>query len=230
MAEMEEDGRARIRFGDHGHGLRPEDGARFTASYRVGNGPEGNVGARAIAHVVGAPAGICSVRNPLPAWGGESPESVDQVRAYAPHAFKVQERAVTEDDYARMAERHPEVQRAAATFRWTGSWNTVFLTIDRRGGLPVLGDNEFTETLLRDMDASGWPDMISKSRAALRATGYRRHDLRRTGVFPRRDQGGTDRAAGKWSPSDGQRAFFHPDHWTFGQSIYISQSTQPLWR
>ena len=117
----------------------------------MGNGPEGNVGAEAIGHVVGVPAGIRSVRNPLPAWGGERPESLDQVRAYAPHAFKVQERAVTEDDYARMAERHPEVQRAAATFQWTGSWNTVFLTIDRRGGLPVLGDSEFTESMLRHM-------------------------------------------------------------------------------
>src|SRR5262249_58493903 len=40
------------------------------------------------------------------------------------------ERAVTPDDYARMAERHPQVQRAAGTFRWTGSWRTVFVTAD----------------------------------------------------------------------------------------------------
>ena len=224
VAEMEEDGRARVRFGDHGHGLRPEHGARFSASYRVGNGPEGNVGARAIAHVVGAPAGIRSVRNPLPAWGGESPESVDQVRAYAPHAFKVQERAVTEDDYARMAERHSEVQRAAATFRWTGSWNTVFLTIDRRRGLPVLGDNQFTETLLRhmgrfrmaghDLEIDG-PRFVPLDIAVAICVEpeYFRGEIKAeliarlgTGVLP-----------------DGQRAFFHPDHWTFGQSVYLSQ-------
>ena len=224
VAEMEEDGRARIRFGVHSHGLRPEDDARFTASYRVGNGPEGNVGARAIAHVVGAPAGIRSVRNPLPAWGGESPESVDQVRAYAPHAFKVQERAVTEDDYARMAERHPEVQRAAATFRWTGSWNTVFLTIDRRGGLPVPGDNEFTETLLRHM-------------GRFRMAG---HDLEIDGprfvpldiavticVEPEYFRGEIKaellERLGNGVLPDGRRAFFHPDDWTFGQSVYLSQ-------
>ena len=38
------------------------------------------------------------------------------------------------------------MQRAAATFRWTGSWHTVFVTADRVGGLPV--DDAF-ETELR---------------------------------------------------------------------------------
>jgi hypothetical protein len=36
-----------------------------------------------------------------------------------------------------MAERHPLVQRAVANFRWTGSWRTVFITVDRLGGAPV---------------------------------------------------------------------------------------------
>ncbi len=29
------------------------------------------------------------------------------------------------------------MQRAAATFRWTGSWHTVFVTADRFGGAAV---------------------------------------------------------------------------------------------
>ena len=41
---------------------------------------------------------------------------------------------MTAADYAAAAERRPEVQRAAATFRWTGSWHTVFVTPDRFGG------------------------------------------------------------------------------------------------
>ena len=40
-------------------------------------------------------------------------------------------------DYAGAAQRRPEVQRAAARFRWTGSWHTVFVTADRAGGGPV---------------------------------------------------------------------------------------------
>ena len=224
IAEMEEDGRARLRFGSNGHGMRPEHDTVFTAVYRTGNGSEGNVGAAAIGHVVGAPLGIQSVRNPLPAWGGEASESLDQVRAYAPHAFKVQERAVTEEDYARVAERHPEVQRAAATLRWTGSWHTVFLTIDRRGGLPVVGDSEFRESILRHM-------------GRFRMAG---HDLEindprfvpldivlRVCVEPEYFRGEIKAALlerlGSGILPDGQPAFFHPDRWTFGQSVYLSQ-------
>ena len=75
-----------------------------------------------------------AVRNPLPAEGGIEPETMAEVRAYAPAAFRTQERAVTEADYAAVTERHPGVQRAIATFRWTGSWHTVFITVDRSGG------------------------------------------------------------------------------------------------
>src|SRR5439155_26041187 len=39
-------------------------------------------------------------------------------------------RAVTTDDYAAVVERNRNVQRAAATLRWTGSWYTVFNTVD----------------------------------------------------------------------------------------------------
>ncbi len=62
------------------------------------------------------------------------PESMQEVRLYAPQAFRRQERAVTPEDYASIAGRHPQVQRAQASLRWTGSWHTVFVTIDRSGG------------------------------------------------------------------------------------------------
>ena len=75
-----------------------------------------------------------SVSNPLPARGGTDPEPMEEARQNAPAAFRVQQRAVTPDDYAEKAGLHPDVQRAAATWRWTGCWYTIFLTIDRRGG------------------------------------------------------------------------------------------------
>ena len=46
----------------------------LTATYRVGNGQAGNVGAEAIGHVVTDVDGIRAVRNPLPATGGTEPE------------------------------------------------------------------------------------------------------------------------------------------------------------
>ena len=121
----------------HEAGRRPDGGTAFAAVYRVGNGPRGNVGAGALAHVVSGEAAIEAVTNPLAARGGRAPETIEEVRQNAPVAFRTQERAVTPDDYARVAERHPDVQRAAATFRWTGSWHTVFVTADRFGGAAV---------------------------------------------------------------------------------------------
>ena len=90
------------------------------------------------------------VRNPKPAEGGIDPETATEVRAYAPAAFRTQERAVTEADYAEVTERHPGVQRATATFRWTGSWYTVFITVDRIGGLPV--DADFEESIRQHVE------------------------------------------------------------------------------
>jgi len=134
VLETEHDGTASVRFGDGEHGRRPELGTTFTATYRVGNGVSGNVGSQSLAHVATVDGRVLWVTNPLPAAGGAEPERPDEVRRDAPEAFSVQERAVTEADYAEVAERHPLVQRAAATFRWTGSWHTVFVTVDRLGG------------------------------------------------------------------------------------------------
>ena len=67
---------------------------------------------------------------------------MQQVRLDAPQAFRAQERAVTEADYAAAAQRHSGVQRAACTRRWTGMFHTMFITVDRRGGRPVTPEFE----------------------------------------------------------------------------------------
>lgn len=226
VAEAEDDGRATLRFGDGISGSLPIGG--LTATYRVGNGRMGNVGAESIAHVLDGPAGITSARNPLPAAGGTDPESVDEVRLYAPQAFRTQERAVTEADYALMAERHPEVQRATANRRWTGSWYTLFVTVDRRGmraGEPARSaDQEFTGEMGRylqryrltghDLEIA-LPIYVSLDIAlsVCVASGYVRANVRQAlyQAFSSGDLPG------------GGRGFFHPDNFTFGQPVYLSQ-------
>ncbi|GIH06858.1 hypothetical protein Rhe02_49250 [Rhizocola hellebori] len=135
--ETEHDGTAYLRFGDgedgHGHGRRPAPGTAFVASYRLGNGVSGNVGAHSLEHLEQG-AAATAVTNPLPAAGGLEQQTADEVRRDAPEAFLIQERAVTPADWAEVAVRDPLIQRAAATWRWTGSWHTVFLTVDPIGG------------------------------------------------------------------------------------------------
>lgn len=140
VVESEHDDTVYLRFGDgiedRGHGRRPEPGTEFTARYRIGNGVDGNVGAHTLEHVATTSA-VAAVTNPLPAAGGHMPETAEEVRRDAPEAYLVQERAVTQADWADVATRDPQIQRAAATWRWTGSWHTVFLTVDRIGGSEV---------------------------------------------------------------------------------------------
>ena len=72
--EVQDDGVARLRFGDGVHGRQPEDDTVFNATYRAGSGVSGNVGAAAIAHLVMTPAiAIDAIDNPLPAFGGTGP-------------------------------------------------------------------------------------------------------------------------------------------------------------
>lgn len=222
VVEMEGDGRARLRFGDDVHGKRPAVGTAFTASYRIGCGQVGNVGAEALGRVITDETDIIRVRNPLTASGGHDPETLEEVLQFAPQAFRVQQRAVTEEDYARAAERHPEVQRAAATFRWTGSWHTAFVSIDRRAGLPVDADFErrirdhlnFYRMAGYDLELDG-PQFVPLDIAMTVCVkaGYFRSEVKEALL---------EKLSNRILP-DGSRGFFHPDNWTFGQALYLSK-------
>lgn len=228
VVETENDGRVWLRFGDGVKGRRPGPDTRFVARYWIGHGTRGNVGAEAIAHLVGDPpiaaalaASIRKVRNPLAASGGMAPEPISEVKLHAPRAFLRQERAVTLEDWAEVAGRHPEVQRAVATMRWTGSWNTIYLAIDRVGGSAV--DAAFETELLAYLER-------------YRLAGY---DVEITGprwvpldiamticVDPRHRRAAVESellaSFGIGQLRDGSRGFFHPDAFTFGQSVHLS--------
>jgi hypothetical protein len=224
VAEVAEDGRAHLRFGDDENGRAPAAATPFTATYRVGNGKAGNLGADSLLQVAIDPIlgqGIEAVRNPLPAAGGVEPQSLEEARQYAPQAFRVQQRAVTEADYAEVAQRHPEVQRAEATFRWTGSWYTVFLTIDRRGGGTV--DAAFEDHIREHMETfrmAGYDLEVNGPRfvaldlllqVCVKSDYFRSHVKAAL----------LGRLSNRVQP-DGSLGFFHPDAWTFGQPVYLS--------
>jgi hypothetical protein len=222
VVEVETDGTAHLRFGDDQHGVRPEPQTVFTATYRVGNGLAGNVGAEALAHVITAQPHIIGVRNPLPAQGGVEPESIETVRQRAAYAFRIQERAVTPEDYATVTTRHVQIQRAAATLRWTGSWYTAFVTADRLGGVDV--DAAFEAELRQHLECyrlAGYDLEIDGPRfvpleidmQVLVQPNYFRSDVKIAllGVFSNR------------TLPDGRRGAFHPDQFTFGQPVYLSR-------
>lgn len=228
VVETENGGRAVIRFGNGTYGMAPPDEAHIQATYRVGVGAGGNVGAESLVHVIdpGTVSNwpeITAVRNPLPAWGGTDPESVEQVKQLAPAAFHAEQfRAVTEEDYARAAGKHPEVSKAVATFRWTGSWHTVFLTIDPVGRTGVPPELEqrvkdwVTRYTLAGYDLEIEPPIFVPLEIEIdvcMAPGHFRAHVEEALLI----------ALGNQTLPEGVRGFFHPDNFTFGQALYLSQ-------
>ncbi|MBK8048275.1 MAG: putative baseplate assembly protein [Anaerolineales bacterium] len=222
VVETESDGSARLRFGDDANGMRPQAETVFLATYRVGSGVAGNVGADSLVHVVTDNPAIEKIRNPLPAQGGVEMESVATVRQRAPFAFRRQERAVTAEDYAARAGAFAGVQQAAATFRWTGSWYTAFVTADRTGGAGV--DERFEQDLraylesyrmaVQDLEVdSPRPAPLEMTLHVCVLPGYFRSQVKAAllEVFSNR------------LLPDGRRGLFHPDNFSFGQPVYLSQ-------
>jgi len=228
VAEIDDSGRAHLRFGDDVFGEQPDAGMAFTALYRTGNGPAGNVGAEAIVHLVlrgiGLSGAAIKVRNPLPARGGTSPEPVAEARLLAPQAFRQElQRAITAEDYAAIVERDfgDRIQRAVARLRWTGSWYEVLVAVD------PLGRDIVDPQLLADITC--------------RLHRFRRmgHDLVVTGarrvaldielivcVLPHYLRGHVEAAlldlfSNRLLP-DGTSGLFHPDRLSFGEGIYVS--------
>ena len=223
VAETENDGTTLLRFGDDMHGQRPNEGTAFTATYRVGNGAAGNVGAQALFHIVSDDTGVFGeVANPMPAAGGIDPEDIAAARRDAPEAFRTQERAVTAADYAAAAERRAEVQRATATFRWTGSWHTVFVTADRLGGTAV--DAHFEARLRRHLERfrmAGYDLEVDAARSV--ALDITLHLCVLPGYFRSEVVRAVQLELGAGVLPDGRLAVFHPDNFTFGQAVYLSR-------
>lgn len=230
VVELDNDSRAYLRFGGNDElGAQPAAGQAFQATYRIGNGPAGNVGAEAITTLItvkkNISGGITRVRNPLAAVGGTAPEPLAEAKLFAPRALRQKlERAITADDYATITAREfsESLQGAAATLRWTGSWYEAQVVLDSRG-----------------TDAA--------DPALLEAVFGRLHRYRRIGhdltvkaaqrvpltieievcVLPAFQAGHVKAALlnafSTRTLPDGRRGFFHPDNLTFGQGIALSR-------
>ena len=224
VVEIAPDGRPVLRFGDGVHGLAPAVGETLGVSGRFGTGPDGNLGADALGHVVlpdaDAKARVSAVTNPLAATGGAAPEEDAAVRVAAPQAFRRQERAVIPADYADAARRFPGVANAVAVARWTGAWQTVIVHVDRAGGQQV--DRAFRTALLAHLESfrlAGFDVAVREARAVpldvslfvCAEPGELRSEVGR-------------RVHAALSPfgERGTPGFFHPDRFTFGTPLYLS--------
>jgi len=221
VVEIDDHGKAYLRFGDNQYGSRPPAGTEFSATYRVGNGVSGNVGRESLYHIGLTDHRITKVVNPMPASGGIDPQSIDDVRQLISQTFSTQERGVRPEDYKEIAEREPEVERANAILRWTGSRYTAFLTVERSGGAPV--DDAFRMKLRERME----PFRMAGADLVIVAPVYVSLEIEMQVQIQATYIGAKVKAAlkevfsNRWWP-DGQQGIFYEGSYTFGTPVYLS--------
>ncbi len=242
IVETDEDGYSFIRFGNGVNGMKLPEGAVVTCRYQEGKGLDGNIGADILSRVadsvadIGSAAGTdCSdyiktlaakidvLWNPFDVTNGRAPEPVAQIIRRVPEAYRYRQlRAVTLQDYVDRAQELEDVAKAAASYAWTGSWRTVRITVDPRGtttltpklrnqvaqhleAVRLIGEDleirppRFVPIVIDVslcIDPQYWPEDIRFILEQEFSEGY----------LP-----------------DGRTAFFHPDSWTFGQHLRVSE-------
>jgi hypothetical protein len=227
VVEIDDFGKAHLRFGNGELGFQPAAGTTFLVTYRAGNGIAGNVGAESITRLVTRKTTFTGVdikvRNPLAARGGTEPEPLAEAKLFAPYAFRKKlQRAIIAGDYQSLAARNPKLQRASGELVWTGSWYEADVAVD------PLGSETVSDELLKDIQT-----YLER---------YRRmgHDLRveqaeyvpillalEVCALPHYQPGHVkaallDAFSNRVLPG-GKRGFFHPDNLTFGEGIYLSK-------
>ncbi|QTF92400.1 hypothetical protein [Halomonas sp. BM-2019] len=224
--EVDDRRRARLRFGDNRMGRAPDAFSRVLVRKRTGNGPDGNIGADKLTIAVQAtPIGglVLKPRNPLPAVGGTAPESVTDAKLLAPYAFsQVLARAITPEDYADIATRHPKVQRAAAELRWNGSWYEVRVAIDALGA--AVADDDLLAELFTELSRFR---RIGHDLAVRRAAQIPLDIAMTICVQPTHLRAHVEAALharfGTSCLADGSLGYFHPDALSFGDDISLSR-------
>ena len=92
----------------------PAGTGNIVASYRAGDGSQGNLQAAQITQLLSRPASLASVTNPLPSAGGSGGDDQESVRAAVPASLSGLGRIVTLNDYAALASSIAGVGQASA--------------------------------------------------------------------------------------------------------------------
>ena len=230
VVEIDNEGLAHLRFGDDERGRAPVAETTLTAAYRIGNGARGNVGAEAISSLAFRNTSVSDskmrVRNPLPARGGIEPEPLAEVKLFAPGTFRRRlERAVTSNDYARLAERSStgKIQRAAAApLRWTGSWYEVPVAVD------PLSSEELNQSLRAEVESYLYNYRLIGHDLQVLPARYISLDIAlKICVLPHYLRAHVEAELlelfSNRSLAAGGRGFFHPDNLSFGEGIFLSK-------
>lgn len=211
-----DDGKVTVQFGDGRAGARlPSGQDNVRAIYRKGIGRGGLVRAGQVSMLVGAPLGVKSVINPLPAEGAADPEGLDAARMNAPIPVLTLDRAVSLRDYEDFARGFAGVAKALASWSWDGQTRRVFITVAGPEGAEIAADSTLHQNLVAALGGAGDPFV------SFAVTSYR-PALFRIGLKVKVDP---DRLPGDVLPAveGALRSHFDFDHRAFGQPVAMSE-------
>jgi hypothetical protein len=105
VVQTNADGVSFVVFGDGISGRVPASGATISATYRIGGGTIGNVGANLLKSIIKSSVALSSlsgvtVNNLAAATGGAEEETTDSIRVNAPNSIRALNRAVSLADYS----------------------------------------------------------------------------------------------------------------------------------
>ena len=138
VSRRDADQTTRVQTGDGRNGSSVPTGRNnVTADYRVGLGPEGNVGGGSLRTLLMKPLGLRRVLNPGAAAGGANREDPAAVKQNAPGTVRTFGRIVSIRDFEDAAREYVGVSKARASFVWDGESRVIDLVVAGDDGAPV---------------------------------------------------------------------------------------------
>ncbi len=138
-----------IQFGDGRSGANLQPGRdNIVAEYRRGLGKAGNVRKGQLSLLLDRPLGLTEAINPLPASGGDDPETSTDARRNAPIYTLTLGRVVSITDYRDFALGFPGISKADSRWIWSGVNRRIIVTVAGLDGEALTLDGPTLPALL----------------------------------------------------------------------------------
>ena len=153
-----DDATTTVTFPDGLTGSRlPTGTANITATYRTGIGTPGLVDANQISMLTTRPLGVRAATNPLPSYGAQDAETIDDARSNATLTIMTLDRIVSLEDYQDFSNAFLGISKALAVWIWNGEQRLVLLTVAGVNGAVVEPRDDTGSALQKAIAAASEP-------------------------------------------------------------------------
>ena len=215
-----------IRFGDGAFGRAPTEDSIFKVSYLTAPGTHANL-PRDTVNLTTRPGNSAPgmqmlnwVTNPFAITSAKPPELLDEIRQNAPEAFRaLPRRAVRTEDYKQILDLEDHIQQSNGNTRWTGSWNTDFISVDPMG--TTLLDLKLRQEIENELNCI----RQSGRSVCLKDAQYLAVDIK-VSVCAEASASNAKvirDITRRLARHDSRSSYFHPDNFSFGDALIRSQ-------